>query len=433
MSTTKPITPQTFIRNKTIPGLIMIILIMFISPLDACRLWATISLPGYTLFDSDNELNSGIRNELIEFQHQGGCRENSWPYNNHNGWAMVYYSDEGVFESTQLIRSALPAETDSITYNQFVSQMLSVESQSMIGLGHVRKASSGATDVPNPHPFIMTFNGKTYTMAHNGNVDKTVILNLITNNGTDFSWIDGHPPQTFGNGSWQEDEGWYYVVDSELIFLWIMKNIIEGDDDTFKGLHASLSMLELEHPYGKKNIIFSDGSDIYAYRSTISTTIDLFYSNATFVNPEINPMDYHYSVMSTPPQDGEASQLNWYPIDDEMLVKLSQDGIEEYANFPDYVIPPDEDGHIPQSIGLSNYPNPFNAATTIQFELQSMSHVTGQIFDLNGRFISEISNKILPSGTHQILWNPQNASAGIYLVKLEVENQKYSNKVIYLK
>ena len=342
MPITKTIQPKYPIRYKSFSGLIFVIIILLVSPLDACRLWATISLPGYTLFDSDNNLDSTIREELTEFQLQGGCRENSWPYNNHNGWAMVYYSDTAIYESNQLIRSPLPAETDSLSFYQFVSQMLSEDSQSTIGLGHVRKASSGATDIPNPHPFLMTFQGRTYSLAHNGNVDKTVLLNLITDDGSDYEWIDSHPPQTFGHGFWQDDEGWNYVVDSELIFLWIMKNIRDENDDIFRGLLAALSVLEKEHQYGKKNIIFSDGSDIYAYRSTLSTTIDLFYSDGSFVNPELNPPDYHYSVMSTPPQDGLAGQLNWYPIDHRMLAVLSKDGIQEYENFPDHVINSDD-------------------------------------------------------------------------------------------
>ena len=71
MPITKTIQPKYPIRYKSFSGLIFVIIILLVSPLDACRLWATISLPGYTLFDSDNNLDSTIREELTEFQLHG--------------------------------------------------------------------------------------------------------------------------------------------------------------------------------------------------------------------------------------------------------------------------------------------------------------------------------------------------------------------------
>ena len=49
-------------------------------------------------------------------------------------------------------------------------------------------------------------------------MNKDLLLNLITDSGTDSSWIETHPPQTFGGGHWSES-GWESVVDSELILL----------------------------------------------------------------------------------------------------------------------------------------------------------------------------------------------------------------------
>ena len=40
----------------------------------------------------------------------------------------------------------------------------------------------------------------------------------------DESWLDQNPPQTFGAGDWT-GSGWNSVVDSELIMLFIMKQI----------------------------------------------------------------------------------------------------------------------------------------------------------------------------------------------------------------
>ena len=63
-----------------------------------------------------------------------------------------------------------------------------------------------------------------FSLMHNGTVNKDLLLNLITDSGTDSSWIETHPPQTFGGGHWNEG-GWESVVDSELILLHVMKKI----------------------------------------------------------------------------------------------------------------------------------------------------------------------------------------------------------------
>ena len=61
-----------------------------------------------------------------------------------------------------------------------------------------------------------------FSLMHNGTVNKDLLLSLITDSGTDSSWIETHPPQTFGGGHWNEG-GWESVVDSELILLHVMK------------------------------------------------------------------------------------------------------------------------------------------------------------------------------------------------------------------
>ena len=78
-------------------------------------------------------------------------------------------------------------------------------------------------------------------MMHNGTVNKDLLHDLITNNGTDLSWLNEHEPQTFGGGSWQ-GEGWSNVVDSELLMLYVMQNI-DSEGSIITGLQMSLSTL----------------------------------------------------------------------------------------------------------------------------------------------------------------------------------------------
>jgi len=76
---------------------------------------------------------------------------------------------------------------------------------------------------------------------------------------------------------------------------------------------------------------------------------------------------------------------------------------------------------IPQDFMLEqNFPNPFNPETAIRFGLPQPSVVTLKIFDLVGREIATLLNRVeLPMGRHQRMWDGRDAQgsavmSGIY-------------------
>jgi len=71
---------------------------------------------------------------------------------------------------------------------------------------------------------------------------------------------------------------------------------------------------------------------------------------------------------------------------------------------------------------LANYPNPFNPETTIGFNLPEAADVTVTIYNVNGQAICTLVNTRLNAGTHQLQWNPDNVSGGLYFYKLVARN-----------
>jgi glucuronoarabinoxylan endo-1,4-beta-xylanase len=67
----------------------------------------------------------------------------------------------------------------------------------------------------------------------------------------------------------------------------------------------------------------------------------------------------------------------------------------------------------------SNLPNPFNSRTLIRFGLARRSDATLRIFDLAGRTVRELRLGPLPEGPHQVGFDADGLSAGLYLVRLE--------------
>jgi hypothetical protein len=73
-----------------------------------------------------------------------------------------------------------------------------------------------------------------------------------------------------------------------------------------------------------------------------------------------------------------------------------------------------------------NYPNPFNAATNIAFYLPQANQVVIKIYDIQGRFVQELTNQQLEIGDHVINFDASHLSSGIYFCKFEVSTQNNS-------
>lgn len=68
---------------------------------------------------------------------------------------------------------------------------------------------------------------------------------------------------------------------------------------------------------------------------------------------------------------------------------------------------------------LAAFPNPFNAASTLQFTLPDESPVQLQIYSADGRLIETLVNSTLQPGFHSISWNASAYASGIYFARIQ--------------
>jgi len=85
-----------------------------------------------------------------------------------------------------------------------------------------------------------------------------------------------------------------------------------------------------------------------------------------------------------------------------------------------------------------NYPNPFNPATTISYELADNADVQIKIFDVNGREVQSWNHQSQEKGYHEMVWAGINqsgkpVSAGLYLLHVQAGNQIQTRKLLLLK
>ena len=93
------------------------------------------------------------------------------------------------------------------------------------------------------------------------------------------------------------------------------------------------------------------------------------------------------------------------------------------------------------SLYVKNYPNPFNPATTISFQVPvnlSNSKVELTIYNIQGVVIKKLLNTNLPSGNYLTRWNATNESgskvaSGTYICDLKVGNMQKASKILLLK
>jgi hypothetical protein len=89
---------------------------------------------------------------------------------------------------------------------------------------------------------------------------------------------------------------------------------------------------------------------------------------------------------------------------------------------------------LPRSASLyPNYPNPFNAATTIKYDLPISSEIRLDICDILGRKVQTIYNGKQPAGSHSVIWNADRFSSGIYFYKLTAGEYEQAEKMMLIK
>jgi len=80
-----------------------------------------------------------------------------------------------------------------------------------------------------------------------------------------------------------------------------------------------------------------------------------------------------------------------------------------------------------------NYPNPFNEATQIVFILEKSAQVKIEIYDLNGKLVTQFNETYTIPGQYSVNWQPDRVASGIYFCRLATGNLSKMIKIMYLK
>ena len=89
---------------------------------------------------------------------------------------------------------------------------------------------------------------------------------------------------------------------------------------------------------------------------------------------------------------------------------------------------------VPRSSALMvNYPNPFNPATVISFNLPTAGAISLIVYDLQGREVAKLVDGWLSAGEHERIWNGEGLRSGVYFGALKTPTESRSKKLLLLK
>ena len=98
-----------------------------------------------------------------------------------------------------------------------------------------------------------------------------------------------------------------------------------------------------------------------------------------------------------------------------------------------------ESNRMPDRFELGNsYPNPFNASTTIRFQIPHSARVRIAVYDMRGHEILTLVNRRFEQGFHEMPWEGENArgipvGSGVYIIRFESENVLQIRKVCLIR
>jgi len=97
-------------------------------------------------------------------------------------------------------------------------------------------------------------------------------------------------------------------------------------------------------------------------------------------------------------------------------------------------VPSNREDIMPAEFSLvSNYPNPFNSSTEIQYDLFEPSRIRLEIYDILGKRIKTLTYSYQLSGRHSVLWQADDYPSGIYFYKLTTDDRTETGRMLLLR
>lgn len=176
------------------------------------------------------------------------------------------------------------------------------------------------------------------------------------------------------------------------------------------------------------NVVFSKASTPIAAGGFVDSNVVLSYQefvvNMTYLTGDV-PDTAFITVTMIGPNGADYHLGSIYIVDDLSLSDIAT-SVEE------------QKGQKPMDFGLANYPNPFNAATTISYFLPQGSPVRLEVFNMLGQPVRTLAEGEQTAGSHSVTWDGtddkgKTLASGVYFYRLQSKGYSEVNRMLFLK
>ncbi|MCC6396254.1 MAG: T9SS type A sorting domain-containing protein, partial [Bacteroidetes bacterium] len=233
------------------------------------------------------------------------------------------------------------------------------------------------------------------------------------------------------------------------IFLKIRR--ANGTDVEFKLYYQNIGTAADTIRYEPPAANFGEGAGKLASGSTVNDTsnVDNGYSAELMVR--LDSLGYAPSATSVQlsmavfDPDGYQHPMNSYDSTAGSYYKSwwgsEWGGVWRVITFDNLLgVTPDGDGVIPAQYALrQNFPNPFNPATTIRFDLPEASAVSIVVYDVTGREVASLVRGEYAAGTFSTTFDASRLASGVYFCRMTASGESSgmhfvsTNKLLLLK
>jgi hypothetical protein len=109
------------------------------------------------------------------------------------------------------------------------------------------------------------------------------------------------------------------------------------------------------------------------------------------------------------------------------------DSVDEIGVYMLALDTPEHPGVIEEFSAHPAYPNPFNAETTVRYDLPSDAHVKAALYDILGQQVSTLIDEVMPAGSHNLRFSGGSLSSGVYLLRVQASDFVATQKLVLLR
>ncbi len=118
-----------------------------------------------------------------------------------------------------------------------------------------------------------------------------------------------------------------------------------------------------------------------------------------------------------------------------ILVCDIENGLFAFAVSPAFTSGPPEDATFTLA---QNFPNPFNPSTRIPFEMTRGGQVSLSIYDVAGRRVRAVLDRVLPAGLHEAEWDGRDqdgraVASGVYFYRMQAGARTETRRMVLVK